>query len=821
MKRFNIEYFTVGEESLRLSFDDGRCVAMNQIGCGEWTAETDAISGTKYSYELCSADGALLRKEEFGCHCVMVDGDAEIFDCWLDFPEDKPFYSTLFSQGVFRRANRAEELQYADNQIILSVEAPTLRADESLAVVGASTHLGEWRVDNALIMNDSQAPVWSIALPRGVQGSEYKFVIIDSSTKALIQFEQGDNRVFPVSAYNRLVINGLRLRDGRKLWRGAGVAIPLFSIRSNEDWGCGDFSSLIKLGSWAASVGMSVIQLLPVNDTTASCSWRDSYPYNAISSFALHPIYLNARRAVSICANVADLSDASLKRKLSYRLNKFAKRASSLNSLPVVDYEQVVRLKIEFLRELYALCGEQVISSVEYRKFYSESEDWLLPYMLYCSLRDRFSTIDFKQWSQLSKFDKSQAEKYARKNSYDVGFYGFSQYLLDVELREAREALHAQGVALKGDIPIGVSPRSVDVWAAPDLYNTSMSAGAPPDAFAEQGQNWGFPTYNWERMSQDDYAWWRSRLAKMARYFDAYRIDHILGFFRIWEVPRSAETAIVGHFYPSLPYSADEIRERGFDFDPEQHVAKEVGSADTLFVPYPESEEVYVPRIEGYKSNMFALLAAEQQQAYLRLHEEFFYHRHNDFWKRNALRRLPRLMASTGMLTCGEDLGMIPACVPEVMASQRILSLEIERMPKALGVAFGDTVNYPYLSVAATSTHDMSTMRGWWREDGELRQRYWREVMRRQGEAEAECSAESARFIVERHMLSGSMLAILPLQDWLAIDESMRAADPDSERINVPANPNHYWRYRMHLTVEDLLISAEFNCLVAELVAKR
>ena len=270
-----------------------------------------------------------------------------------------------------------------------------------------------------------------------------------------------------------------------------------------------------------------------------------------------------------------------------------------------------------------------------------------------------------------------------------------------------------------------------------------------------------------------------------------------------------------------MPYSAEQIRELGFEFESGVHVADDISSANTLFVRYADQNEKYVPRIEGYKSEMFSALSAEQQQMYMRLHEDFFYHRHNEFWKQNALRRLPRLMASNGMLTCGEDLGMIPACVPDVMESERILSLEIERMPKSMGVAFGDTINYPYLSVAATSTHDMSTIRGWWREDRALTQRYWSEVLHHKGEAEAECSAESARKILERHMLSGSMLAILPLQDWLAIDESLRLEDPDVERINVPANSNHYWRYRMHLTVEELQAAKEFSDLVAELVALR
>ena len=306
----------------------------------------------------------------------------------------------------------------------------------------------------------------------------------------------------------------------------------------------------------------------------------------------------------------------------------------------------------------------------------------------------------------------------------------------------------------------------------------------------------------------------------MARYFDAYRIDHILGFFRIWEVPRSEHSAILGYFNPSKPLSEEEISAAGFTFDAIQHTTNAENPKDVLFIRYPYADG-YTPRIEGYKTDMFLRLSPEQQSAYMHLHEEFFYRRHNEFWCENAMRRLPALMQSSRMLTCGDDLGMIPACVPEVMAQERILSLEIERMPKQMGVAFGDTRHYPYLSVAATSTHDMSTIRGWWREDAALTQRYWSEVLRNAGTAERECSGQTAERIIEREMLSGSMFAILPLQDWLAIDEQLRHQDPDAERINIPADPNHYWRYRMHLTLEQLSSEQEFNKRVRLLVALR
>ena len=570
------------------------------------------------------------------------------------------------------------------------------------------------------------------------------------------------------------------------------------------------------MARWAKAVGMSIIQTLPINDTSASFSWRDSYPYNAISSFALHPLYLGAKAAAECCKVAVG---EAMGEQIDAIVEKYSARGAALNKKSVVDYEKSIKLKMSFLKELYKLCGEAVLATKPYLSFFAESEAWLTPYATYCTLRDKYSTTDFTQWAELSAYNGEEVERYIKKNYRKVNFYYFIQYLLDAELSEVCRYAHSLGVALKGDIPIGVSPRSVDVWCDPELYNTSMSAGAPPDAFAADGQNWGFPTYNWARMAEDGYKWWQRRLAKMARYFDAYRIDHILGFFRIWEVPRQAQSAILGHFYPSRPYTKQEIAQCGMTLDLPTYDKADYTSTDALFVPYPEGG--YTPRIEGYKTKMYAALDEAQQQAYMRLHEDFYYHRHNDFWRENAMRRLPALMQATDMLTCGEDLGMIPACVPDVMTSESILTLEIERMPKQMGVAFGDTRRYPYLSVAATSTHDMSTIRGWWQEDEALTQLYWQDVLHNSGPAPAECSGATAHRIIEREMLSNSMLAILPLQDWLAIDEKLRFADANAERINIPADPNHYWRWRMHLPLEQLLTEEKFNTHVKELVALR
>lgn len=811
---FRIEYYT--NDVLHIRIGRGAARTMLRLGDGQWHITLELSAGDTYRYELHSAEDEILRVESREHAMESAPTEVEVFDRWYDSADSEPFYSTLFTESVFRREEPQTDVRCDNGEILLEVEAPQVRSTELVAIVGDHSALGGWDTSRALAMSDSQAPLWRIALPRETMGCRYKFIIIDKDTRQLKCYEDGDNRTMPTLHGDCAIVRGLRLRDCRERWKGAGVAIPVFSLRSAEDWGCGEFRDLKAMADWAAKVGMSIIQVLPVNDTTSSGTWRDSYPYNAISSFALHPIYISTRDVVKACGRYAD---PATRKQIKCALEQYAERGARLNAKSAVDYEATIKLKNRFLREIYALCGEQLLASQGFARFFRQSREWLLPYAVFCTLRDKHSS-DRSKWGTLEHYDATHAEHYAAREKRRVGYYYFVQYLLDRQLADVRDYAHKLGITLKGDIPIGVAPTSVDVWCAPHLFNLSVSAGAPPDAFAEEGQNWGFPTYNWSRMREDGYAWWCARLRKMARYFDAYRIDHILGFFRIWEVPRSERSAILGYFNPSKPYSEEEIATFGFNFSADKHTTNTENPKDVLFIPYPY-EKGYVPRIEGYKTTIFRQISEQQQEAYMRIHEDFFYHRHNDFWRENAMRRLPALMQATRMLTCGEDLGMIPACVPEVMHQEHILSLEIERMPKQMGVAFGQTLHYPYLSVAATSTHDMSTIRGWWREDPSLTQLYWSEVLRNEGVAERECSGTTAERIIEREMLSGSIFAILPLQDWLAIDERIRLADADAERINVPANPNHYWRYRMHLSLEELLAQDEFNTRVGSLVALR
>lgn len=645
-----------------------------------------------------------------------------------------------------------------------------------------------------------------------------------------------------------------------KVWKAAGTAVPVFSLRSEKSFGVGEFNDLKLLVDWAAATGQKVIQLLPVNDTTMTGTWEDSYPYNANSSFALHPQFIH-------------LPDASVVEDEEY-----LRLRDELNVLPQVDYEKVNREKLRLLRKAFKKTWKRVSATKAYRKFVEENASWLQPYAAYCVLRDDFGTADFTRWKSdkgdFRTYKPGKVRKYVSAGQNEPDFWCFVQYHLHLQLSAARDHAHSKGVVFKGDLPIGVSRTSADAWVDRRLFNMDSQAGAPPDAFSAEGQNWGFPTYNWEEMSKDGYAWWKSRLKTMSQYFDAFRIDHILGFFRIWEIPSDAVHGLLGHFNPAMPYSSEELSRLGFDmpsgrysqpyiddflidgvfgeyaaevkkkyvrdgrlrnrYASQRKVAEAFPGKDeksvalrsglmhiidnVLFVEDTKKKGFWHPRIAAQYTYSYSLLDEYRRRAFNRLYDDFFYRRHNAFWKDSAMRKLPSLLTATGMLACGEDLGMIPDCVPEVMREYSILSLEIQRMPKRLYENFADTSRYPYYSVCSTSTHDMNPIRAWWEEDRAMTGKFWHEVLGEQGDAPLSCGPQICRRIVKMHLDSPSMLAILPLQDWLSMDGDLRLEDPSAERINVPAVARYYWRYRMHLTLENLLSQSGFNASVSEMV---
>ena len=786
---FRIEYMTAWGEELVLCLG-GKRYPLSYVADGLWKADLERIKlteGAEYHYEVVR-EGYLVRKE-WGSHYIPQNVAAKtltVNDRWLDRPEDAPFYSSAFTKGIFGRGEAAA----ADVQgICIQAYAPLVRPNEVLAIAGSGKALDNW--NKVVPFDGSSFPVWSVSLEAG-EPFMYKILIADRETLTPVAWEDGSDRVMGVVPQKDECYLEAALRPafpGRQ-WKGAGTAIPVFSLRSEDDFGVGEFLDLKKMVDWAAETGQSVLQLLPINDTTMTGTWQDSYPYNANSTFALHPQFIN-------------LPAAGVPVNKAYR-----ELQAELNALPQIDYEKVNNTKTALLRKAYEKTFAKLSATKAYKTFMSANEDWLMPYAAFCVLRDMNGTPDFTKWKTNRKYNAKKIAAFCEENKAEVDFWCFVQYHLDAQLSDVCRYAHSRGVVLKGDLPIGISRTSVDAWLYPELFHMDSQAGAPPDAFAEDGQNWGFPTYNWEKMAEDDYAWWKSRLRKMSEYFDAFRIDHILGFFRIWQIPLWSKSGLDGYFSPALPYPADELQNLGFAVEDKE-----------LFIEDPHKPGYYHPKIGAMKTRAYSILDAYRRGSFDRIYNDFFYHRHNQFWKETAMKKLPALLDSTGMLACGEDLGMIPATVPQVMADLRILSLEIQRMPKSVEETFAHPANYPYLSVCTTSTHDMNPIRAWWEEDREVTQQFWNMLMGNPGEAPYFCEPWICRQILEQHLWSPAMLTVLPLQDWLSMDGSLRRENPNDERINVPANPRHYWRYRMHLTIENLASQKEFNDTLSAMIA--
>ena len=651
--------------------------------------------------------------------------------------------------------------------------------------------------------------------------------------------------------------------------RIAGCAIPVFSLRSEGSCGMGDFGDLKMLMDWAYETKQKAIQILPINDTTLTGKWTDSYPYNSISIYAFHPMYIDLRQLPPLHNKKA--------------AEAFEKERLKVNSFSMMDYEQSTQLKLDYLHQIYKQEGKKTLASEDFLDFFRRNEEWLRPYAAFCYLRDLYGTPDFNQWPAYRTY---QADEIAQlctsghKAYPQIAFYYYLQYLLHVQLLAVSTYARQKGILLKGDIPIGISRTSVEAWVEPHYFHLNGQAGAPPDDFSVNGQNWGFPTYNWEVMEKDNYRWWRRRFSKMAEYFTAYRIDHILGFFRIWEIPDHSVHGLLGQFSPSLPLSVDEIKSFGLHFDPDfmtrpfidDSVLEKLFGAqsdmvrntflepvaegryamrpefdtqrkveawfgdkhdeeslklkeglytlisDVLFLPDHHDPEKYHPRIAVQHDFVFQQLSSKEQEAFNHLYNHYYYQRHNEFWYQEAMKKLPVLTQSTPMLVCGEDLGMVPECVPWVMKQLQILSLEIQRMPKEMNEEFGHTENYPFLSVCTIGTHDMSTLRGWWEEDPARTERFYHNEMHHMGAIPSPAPGWLCKDIVFNHLKSPSLLCILAWQDWMSIDERLRNPDVEAERINIPAHPRHYWRWRMHLTLEELLKEKELNQTIRELI---
>ena len=861
--KFTIQYATQWGESLHVDLyyisQDGTRRHSNllmQTQDGQsWTVETAAVESRQhpvnsivYSYQVEDADGRVLRREWSQVprlYCFDPSKNFVFNDQWRDFPLCAHLYSHAYlttQHAAHGEKVEAMRLPLYRRTIVFRASAPQLQAGQSLALLGSHPMMGGWNVARYLKMEYIGQKDWMLSvIVDAVQlPIEYKYVVVDDQTHELLMWEEGDNRVVVDELADgevRVIYGGL-LHQKEKTWRAAGVVVPVFSLRSEHSFGVGDFGDLRRMVDWAVATGMKVIQLLPVNDTTTDGHWHDSYPYNITSCFALHPHYLDLEQ-------LGELKDR-------HKMTAYRRQQRELNALPYSDYEAVGRVKREYVADSFAERGQQLLASKEFKTWYDDNKWWLEPYVRFMSLK----------LADDSSLNNGQTEL--------ASLIAYLQYHLHLQLKDAADYARSKGVVLKGDVPIGVNRDSVETQTHPELFNMDSQAGAPPDTFSPLGQNWGFPTYCWSKKLT---AWMQRRYQWMEQYFDAVRIDHVLGFFRIWEIPAHAVYGLLGHFSPSLPMTIGEIEyfglafrrdlftrpfindrvlERLFgmhaqyvrdtflvprsyglydlkaDYDTQRKVMDcfegrgDENSlwirdgllrlvANVLFVEDPRQQDMFHPRILAYQEPVYDALSGEEKDAYMRLYNNYFFQRHSMFWGGGAINRLVDTLGDTRMLICAEDLGMLPNCVSPVLDTLRILTLEIQTMPKDTGFEFSHLDGYPYRSVATFATHDMAPLRLWWEESPERTQRYYVTMLQKEGRAPEHLPAHIAEEIIARHLYCPSMLCLLSLQDWLAMDSELRRKQTREERINVPSDPYNRWQYRMHLTIEQLLKADRYN----------
>ena len=841
---------------------------------GEIEVNPEEIVKVHYQYLLTEEDGTKIIEGSDNKKLDVSKAGAEeiqVFDSWCNAGDfGNAFYTDAF-QDTLLKENRTNFKVKTPKSFthIFKVRSPLLRKNEVICITGNPHIAGSLHSEDPFLLTKEDG-WWSgkMNLPKENLPLSYKYGIYNLKEKSIVSLENGPNRELHSDAHDdkiTIVHDGFAWYPNDS-WKGAGVSIPVFSLRSRSSFGVGEFSDLKLLVDWAKKTGLKLIQILPVNDTTATHTWADSYPYASISAFALHPLYLNLETVAG--------------KKFADLIKPLKKKQKQLNELAEVDYEQVIKFKLSTLKELFLVQKDDFLEDEDFKQYFNDNKHWLIPYAAFCYLRDRNGTADFNQWKLYSQYNKESIEKYVspKAKHYDnIALQYFMQYHLHLQLKEAAEYAHKNGIILKGDIPIGIYRYSCDAWVSPELYHLETQAGAPPDHFTVKGQNWGFPTYNWERMAEDHFEWWHQRFIQMSNYFDAFRIDHILGFFRIWSIPIHAVEGLMGYFVPAIPIHIYEFNQNNIWFNYHRYCKPFITDAVLWEMFGPNNEkfkqflvptghnnyelkpefstqrqvETYFGGLEDNDENsnlrqglydlisnviLFEHPGSNGQQFHFRismdrtisfrhleqvtqnqlreLYINYFYRRQDKFWKKEALKKLPALKRSTNMLVCGEDLGMVPHCVPEIMQQLGILSLEIQRMPKDPGKEFFHPTDAPYLSVVTPSTHDMSTLRGWWEENRETTQKFFNTVLGQWGEAPAKCEAWINTAIVIQHLFSPAMWTVFQLQDLLGMSEELRRGSAEEERINNPAISKYYWRYRMHIPLEQLLREKEFNEMI-------
>lgn len=878
---FEINYYTQWGQNMALmgslpqlgGGDQSKAVFMNFQWRENWTYEVEVKSKElfEFTYKYLIKEGNGLDTVEWGNDRIIKVNPADTDDLWLsdcwNAPSavenvfmTSPFQNVLFRDNYIPVASKAVK-KYTHT---LRVKAPTLKQGEALCVVGDVKALGAWDTSKAVLMSNDDTPWWSVKVDLSKEkknSANFKFAVYDIEDKRFKYFENGADRTVTIDHQtgSKTIYSGSFAVLDNCGFHGAGVGIPVFSIRTRHSFGVGDFDDMKLLVDWASKVGLKLIQVLPLNDTIGTHTNADVLPYAAITAFAFSPLYLNLPKMGKLS------SDNPLMKQYKELQEKY-------NAMPLVEFLDIVNYKLAYAKALYLEQKDKFIASAEFRKYYDDNSFWLDDYAAFCALRDIYGTSDHSKWQEYASYTPAKIAKLKKEHFDDMAVNYFIQYHLHLQLQDAVDYAHQHGIIIKGDIPIGVNRNSVDTWVNPELFNMDMAAGAPPDMFAIKGQNWELPTYNWEKMEETGFDWWKKRFLQMGRYFDTFRIDHILGFFRIWQISTDQIEGIMGYLNPSIPVHINEFGEHGVRFDynrfcmpfitdsvlwevfgdesawvkancidvfdgwilrlkpicdtqakvQEMYDRKQISEkvkwglfdliSNVLFFEVKGSNGTqFYPRYGMQSVISFRYLDDDTKRRIEEIYVDYFFRRQDGHWRYSALRKLPAIKRSTNMMICGEDLGMMADCVTSVMNDLAILSLEIQRAPKIDTIEFFHPADAKYLSVVTPSTHDMSTIRGWWEEKRDVTQRFYNQQLGHWGQAPYYAEWWICRDILVQHLYSPAMWAIFQIQDLFSIDPQLRRENPHDERINVPSNSQNSWRYRMHITMEDLIASEQYN----------
>ncbi|MCF0215634.1 MAG: 4-alpha-glucanotransferase [Fibrobacteraceae bacterium] len=649
------------------------------------------------------------------------------------------------------------------------------------------------------------------------------------------------------------------MRYGDLSYFQTGVAVPLFSLYSKNSIGIGEFLDLIPFARWAAYCDMNVIQLLPVNDTGS-----ESSPYSARSAFALNPAFINVQNVQGSSEYEAEIEEAK----------------EEFDELGKVDYYRIVTWKRKILKKIFDDHYDDLKKDKQLAEWIKHNQ-WAKPYCVYATLKARNSEASWRDWKNYQNPTDKDVEKLWTKFQKDCLFQAWMQLVAEIQFKFSVDEISRMGIRIKGDIPILINEDSADVWYNRNYFSLDDRAGAPPDMFSYSGQNWGFPTYRWDVLEQENFSWWRYRLDQASKFYHAYRIDHVLGFFRIWAIPSQETTGILGRFQPSIPLTWETLSQAGFmresleylrrpNYSVEQlrsflgdetdrlislyfenlpgttdrfiltescYSEKNILSLDEpqtvkdmllkvywnrVFIPTGDINTFY-PYWYWYNQPVFYTLPLNEQN---KLRELITNNENaqNELWEKNATKLLSVLANQTDMLVCAEDLGAVPPCVPSVLNKLNILSLRIERWARnwsVPGSPYYSMGEYPRLSVCTTSCHDTSSLRGLWEEADFDKQMYWRHTNIATAVPQ-NLAPPDVRNILNHVFSANSLFCILPVQDFFALSSTLSAKSAEEERVNVPGTVGgKNWTYRMPCSVEQLLDVAPLISEIRKLVDER